>query len=87
MMLQFVDLYEQKIGHPIVEAAHMELAEPSIAHAFDQCVGQGANRVIICPYFLFPGRHRDTDIPALASKAAEKHAGIPYIVTAPIGIQ
>ncbi|KAG0617152.1 hypothetical protein M758_5G168300 [Ceratodon purpureus] len=86
MLHQFVDLYKQKTGHSIVEAAHMELAEPSISHAFDKCVEKGAKRVIICPYFFFPGRHWDRDIPALASKAAGKHAGIPYIVTAPIGL-
>lgn len=86
MLHQFVDLYRQKTGHSIVEAAHMELAEPSISHAFDRCVEQGAKRVIICPYFFFPGRHWDRDIPALASTAAEKHAGIPYLVTAPIGL-
>ncbi len=86
MLHQFVDLYKQKTGHSIVEAAHMELAEPSISHAFDRCVEQGAKRVIICPYFFFPGRHWDRDIPALASKAAEKHVGIPYVVTAPIGL-
>lgn len=34
-----------------------ELADPSIANAFDRCVEQGATRVIISPYFLFPGRH------------------------------
>lgn len=86
MLHLFVDLYKQKTGHPIVEAAHMELAEPSISHAFDRCVEQGAERVIICPYFFFPGRHWDRDIPALSAKAAEKHVDVPYVVTAPIGL-
>jgi hypothetical protein len=56
---EFVELYKQRTGHPIVEPAHMELAEPSIGTAFKCCVEQGATRVIICPYFLFPGRHWD----------------------------
>lgn len=86
MLHLFVDLYKQKTGHPIVEPAHMELAEPSISSAFDRCVKQGAKRVIICPYFFFPGRHWDRDIPALSSQAAERHVGVPYLVTAPIGL-
>jgi sirohydrochlorin ferrochelatase len=81
-----VELYKQRTGHPIVEPAHMELAEPSIGTAFKCCVEQGATRVIICPYFLFPGRHWDKDIPALAAQAAEQHTGVPYVVTAPIGL-
>jgi hypothetical protein len=59
MLHEFVELYKQRTGHPIVEPAHMELAEPSIGTAFKRCVEQGATRVIICPYFLFPGRHWD----------------------------
>lgn len=44
-----------------------ELADPSIANAFDRCVEQGATRVIISPYFLFPGRHwnKVTPLPPL----------------------
>ncbi|CAK9192640.1 unnamed protein product [Sphagnum jensenii] len=86
MLHEFVELYKQRTGHPIVEPAHMELAEPSIGTAFKCCVEQGATRVIICPYFLFPGRHWDKDIPALAAQAAEQHTGVPYVVTAPIGL-
>jgi sirohydrochlorin ferrochelatase len=33
------------------------LAEPSIRDAFGSCVEQGANRVIVSPFFLLPGRH------------------------------
>lgn len=86
MLHSFVEIYKKKTGHAIVEAAHMELAEPSISVAFDRCVEQGAKRVIICPYFFFPGRHWDRDIPALSAKAAEKHPSVPYLVTAPIGL-
>jgi sirohydrochlorin ferrochelatase len=33
MLLEFVDLYAATTGAPIVEAAHMEIAAPSIADA------------------------------------------------------
>ncbi|XP_057835223.1 sirohydrochlorin ferrochelatase, chloroplastic-like isoform X1 [Cryptomeria japonica] len=86
MLLAFVDMYKEKTGHPIVEPAHMEIAKPTIKEAFDSCVNQGAARVIISPYFLSPGRHWKQDIPALAAEAAKEHPGIPYIVTAPLGL-
>jgi len=63
----------------------MELAEPSIGAAFDACVDQGANTVVIQPYFLGPGRHWDRDIPELAGEAAARHPGVRYLVTAPLG--
>jgi sirohydrochlorin ferrochelatase len=70
----------------IVEPAHMELAEPSIAQAFDRCVARGATEVVVFPYFLSPGRHWTEDIPRLAAAAAEQHPEIPWFVTAPFGL-
>ena len=73
-------------GVAIVEPAHMELAEPSLEQAFDRCVAAGARLVVVHPYFLGPGRHWDQDIPALAAAAAARHPGVPYLVTAPLGL-
>lgn len=70
----------------IVEAAHMELAEPSIAQAFDRCVERGATEIVVFPYFLSPGRHWTEDIPRLTSVAAKKHPTIKWLVTAPFGL-
>lgn len=86
MLEDFVAQFAQVMDYAIVEPAHMELAEPSIATAFDRCVEQGAQRVVICPYFLLPGKHWDEDIPELAAEAAKKHPDVPYMVTAPIGL-
>ena len=72
--------------YSIVEPAHMELAEPSIATAFDLCVARGAKKVVVCPFFLGPGKHWTGDIPRLTADAAAKHAGVDYHVTPPLGI-
>ncbi|XP_042502736.1 sirohydrochlorin ferrochelatase, chloroplastic isoform X2 [Macadamia integrifolia] len=86
MLNEFVAMFRERTGYPIVEPAHMELAEPSIKDAFNLCVQQGAHRVIVSPYFLFPGRHWYEDIPALTAEAAKEHSCISYIVTAPLGL-
>jgi sirohydrochlorin ferrochelatase len=86
MLLEVVKDFAQATKTPIVEPAHMELAEPSIATAFDRCVERGATTVVLFPYFLLPGRHWNDDIPRLAAAAAEKHSGIRYLVTAPFGL-
>lgn len=86
MLDEFVAMFRDKTGYPIVEPAHMELAEPSIRDAFGLCVQQGANRVIVSPFFLFPGRHWHQDIPSLTAEAAKGHPGVSYIITAPLGL-
>lgn len=40
----FVAEWRALRGYPIVESAHMELAPPSIATAFDDCVAAGATQ-------------------------------------------
>jgi sirohydrochlorin ferrochelatase len=86
MLLQVVEQFAQMSGLPIVEPAHMELAEPSIAAAFDRCVARGAKTVVVFPYFLLPGRHWHEDIPRLAAEAAAEHAGVKFLVTAPLSL-
>lgn len=86
MLHEVAALYQQVTGAAIVEAAHMELAEPSIAQAFARCVERGAKEVIIALYFLSPGRHSMADIPELAAAAAAAHPGVRYRVTEPLGL-
>jgi len=77
---RFAEMYD------IVEPAHMELAEPSIGTAYDRCVERGATRIVVCPFFLGPGKHWSADIPRLAADAAAKHPGTEYHVTMPLGL-
>lgn len=86
MLETFVEQFALATDYPIVEPAHMELAEPSIATAFGRCVERGARRVVVMPYFLLPGRHWHQDIPELTRRAAESHPGIEYLVGSPIGL-
>jgi len=85
MLLEIVSMFQEQSHYTIVEAAHMDLAEPSIKTAFGRCVERGAELVLIHPYFLLPGRHWDQDIPALASDASREHGNVPFLVTAPLG--
>ena len=83
---QVVPLVRESTGVRIVEAAHMELASPTISDAFAACVEQGATQVAIHPYFLAPGRHSTEDIPAMAAEAAAAWPDVPYTVSKPLGL-
>lgn len=83
--VRFIRSWPPDPRYVAVEPAHMELAEPSIARAFDACVAAGATTVVVAPYFLGPGSHWDRDLPALAGEAAARHPGVHYLVAAPLG--
>lgn len=80
----FAKRFEERYG--IVEPAHMEIAEPSIATAYANCVKRGAQRMVVCPFFLGPGKHWTSDIPHLTAEAAANFPATKYHVTMPLGI-
>ncbi len=88
MLEELAALFARRFGdkYEIVEAAHMEIAEPSIATAYDRCVARGATKIVCCPFFLGPGKHWTQDIPRLVATAALRHPGTTYHVTPYIGI-
>lgn len=86
LLFQMADLLASRTSWQIIEVAHMELASPTIHDAFANCVQKGAKRIVVFPYFLSPGRHWKQDIPALTAEAAQAFPHIPFLVTAPIGV-
>ena len=88
MLVKITDLVRSDIScdFDIVRYSHMELAEPTINQAIDECVAEGAGHIVVHPYFLAPGRHSTQDIPNMVKAAAGKHEGITYIVTEPLGV-
>ncbi len=88
MLAEVADLVRsnEKCRFDIVKYCHMELAEPTIADAFDACAAEGASHIVIHPYFLAPGKHSTQDIPRMAAEAASKHKGVSYRVTEPLGV-
>ena len=88
MLVQVMQMLREddECDFEIVHYSHMELAEPTISQAFDSCVADGADEVVVHPYFLFPGKHSTQDIPNMVREAARKHPGVSYRVTAPLGL-
>jgi sirohydrochlorin ferrochelatase len=80
-------LFGERFGEsfPIVEPAHMELAEPSIASAYARCAERGARRIVVMPFFLGPGKHWSEDIPRLTAEAVAQFPGTQAMVADPLG--
>lgn len=69
----------------IVETAHMEIAEPTVAQGFERCVERGASVVVAHPFMLAPGRHVHEDLPRLVQEAAAQHEGVDFVLASPLG--
>jgi len=68
-----------------VQAAHMELASPSLPEAFASVASAGAAVVVVVLFFLGPGRHSRRDIPAVVARAAARHPSLGVGVSEPRG--
>lgn len=55
----------REMPHPFdgVEAAFLELAEPSIPDGLRYAIANGSKNIVVIPYFLSAGRHVIEDIP------------------------
>lgn len=71
-------------GYLLVEAAFLELTEPGLVEAIDRLVEQGADRVVVVPYFLTLGTHMQRDLPVLLEAAVYKHPGLAVASTPPM---
>lgn len=70
-----------------IDCAFLELAVPLIPDGIQAMIDQGAQRVIVLPYFLAAGRHISEDIPAQVGIKKNQHPHIkidivPYLGTA-----
>ncbi len=86
LLLEFVAMFARYAPVPIVEGAHMELAEPSIRTAIERCVARGARAVFVSPFFLLPGKHWQRDLPRLIAEATEPYPNLPWMLAAPLGL-
>ncbi len=79
------DRVRSRVPDTIVEIAHLEVTEPSIAQGIAACVEKGATRIVVHPFFLAPGRHTSEDIPAQVERAARSHPKVQIRISEPLG--
>ena len=65
--------------------AFLELAEPSLSDTVAAAVADGADRLMVLPYFLNSGRHVTRDVPALVASAIEQHPDVSIQLLPHIG--
>jgi sirohydrochlorin ferrochelatase len=68
-----------------VGAAFLELAEPDIFQGAAQCLAQGAECIILLPFFLSPGRHGTEDLEKYRQELSIRYPEVQFFLAAPIG--
>jgi sirohydrochlorin ferrochelatase len=68
-----------------ISHAFLELAEPSIGEAIDECVRQGATEILLLPYFLSAGRHVQQDIPEQVAVKQTQYPQVQIRITTYLG--
>lgn len=79
-------LADRTSDYPIIKAAFLELAEPSIPDGIQACIDAGAQEVTVMPYFLSAGRHVVEDIPREVAVKQNEHPGLSIRIAPYLGM-
>jgi sirohydrochlorin ferrochelatase len=70
---------------PIVEAGFLNFSQPTFADAVAQAQTQGADHIIVQPYFLIEGHYVARELPTLVQTVAASHPGLRFILGGVLG--
>ena len=76
---------KKKYGYEIVEICYMSRLGPHFPEIFEKCVGLGASRVMVIPYFLHDGLHLVLDIPEMMQEIAARYPNVKVILGKNLG--
>jgi sirohydrochlorin ferrochelatase len=70
----------------IVEVSFREQHLPNIQMGVDACVEQGAERILLVPYFLYMGAHVLEDLPEELVQARQRHPKVEMVLGKHLGV-
>src|SRR5438128_2341104 len=81
----FAEEFRRRGDYDIVIASFLELAAPSIEQGGALCVEQGAERVVLLPFFLSAGVHVQRDLTEARERLAARFPHIDFRLARPLG--
>jgi sirohydrochlorin ferrochelatase len=72
-------------GFVSVEYAFLQSVRPALPETLETCIRQGANNIVIVPFFMQAGAHVTQHIPDLVEKAKKRHPEVNIAVTNYVG--
>ena len=83
---EIADTVRKMTGFDIVEVSFREQHPPNIQQGIDACVAQGAERVILMPYFLYMGAHVQEDLPEEMEQARRRYPRVEFAMGRHLGV-
>jgi sirohydrochlorin cobaltochelatase len=68
-----------------VESAFLQLSAPLIPEVIQRLVADGADEVVVFPFFIAAGSHVRTDIPTIVEEARKAHPRVRFRVAPHLG--
>ncbi|MCK1993353.1 sirohydrochlorin chelatase [Peribacillus muralis] len=84
--IEFINVCMKAQPNKIQEYCFLELEAPTIEEAYEQCVQQGATRIIAIPVLLLTAVHAKHDIPAILTKMKKRYPNVDLNYGRPIGV-
>jgi len=79
-------MVKEMTGFAIVEVSFREQHMPNIQQGIDACAAQGAERIILMPYFLYMGAHVQEDLPEEMEEAKRRYPHIEFAMGRHLGV-
>ena len=83
---EIADTVRKMTGFDIVEVSFREQHPPNIQQGIDACVAQGAERIILMPYFLYMGAHVQEDLPEEMEQARRRYPRVEFAMGRHLGV-
>ncbi len=84
-LVDLADRIRELQRYALVVASYLELAEPDIKTACGRCVAEGAERIILLPYFLSAGVHMHRDLTGIQDELATMYPSVQFLLAEPLG--
>ncbi len=85
-LVRLAELVRERGAFDIIEIAYLELAEPTIPNGARACINQGANRVLLLPYFLSAGAHVTDDLERFRRELSDEFPNASFTLCEPLGL-
>lgn len=69
-IISMVDRIRQRVNNRYKRITHafLEICDPTLADAVEECIHRGAREITVYPFFLNSGNHVQRDIPEMIAK-------------------
>ncbi len=85
-LYRLADMVKAARPEKLVECAFLDVVEPTIPQGAEACVNQGADRVLIFPYFLSAGRHVVDDLNQFQTEFAFRWPDVHFQICPHLGL-